>query len=247
VLYKDEAGTIKEAKEQAEQEAAYFAENTSRFTQSENTPFLQSPLKEAIGVMPSADTVQKILYGQFEIPAGMDPFAARFLRAIRLPLAYRDEPTLPTAITKEQHQDLWKKQKENTASEPSRLGFHHFKAGAMDDKIAEWDAMARSLPRGRQFSPEAWQVITDFQILKKIGVFDVAKMRTIQLMDADFNANNKHDGRMMMKHAEARQTLSPFNMGSRKYFTSSLEAAAKVWTCDLSRFQAKPSLLCLQI
>jgi ribonuclease HI len=240
VLYKDEAGTIKEAKEQAEQEAAYFAENTSRFTQSENTPFLQSPLKEAIGVMPSADTVQKILYGQFEIPAGVDPFAARFLRAIRLPLAYRDEPTLPTAITKEQHQDLWKKQKENTASEPSRLGFHHFKAGAVDDKIAEWDAMARSLPRERQFSPEAWQVITDFQILKKIGVFDVAKMRTIQLMDADFNANNKHDGRMMMKHAEARQTLSPFNMGSRKYFTSSLEAAAKVWTCDLSRFQAKP-------
>jgi hypothetical protein len=45
---------------------------------------------------------------------------------------------------------------------------------------------------------------------------------------------------MMMKHAEACQTLSPFNMGSRKYFTSSLEAAAKVWTCDLSRFQAKP-------
>jgi hypothetical protein len=155
VLYKDEAGTIKEAKEQAEQEAAYFAENTSRFTQSENTPFLQSPLKEAIGVMPSADTVQRILYGQFKIPVGVDPFTARFLQAIRLPLAYRDEPTLPTAITKEQHQDLWKKQKENTASEPSRLGFHHFKAGAMDDEIAEWDAMARSLPCKFQFSPEA--------------------------------------------------------------------------------------------
>jgi hypothetical protein len=43
VLYKDEVGTIKEAKEQAKQEEAYFAENTSRFTQSENMPFLQSP------------------------------------------------------------------------------------------------------------------------------------------------------------------------------------------------------------
>jgi hypothetical protein len=111
--------------------------------------------------------------------------------AIHPPPAYCDELTLPTTITKEQQQDLWKKQKENMASEPSQLGFHHFKAGAMDDEIAAWDAMACSLPHKCQFSPEAWQVITDFQILKKIRVFDVAKMRTIQLMDADFNANKQ--------------------------------------------------------
>ena len=40
VLYKDETGTTREAKEQAEQEDAYFTENMSRLTQSKNTPFL---------------------------------------------------------------------------------------------------------------------------------------------------------------------------------------------------------------
>jgi hypothetical protein len=82
----------------------------------------------------------------------------------------------------------------------------------------------------------------DFQILKKIGVFDVAKMQTIQLMDADFNTNNKHDGRMMMKHAEDYQIpLSHSTWAATNTSLVALRAAAKVWTCDLSHFQqAKP-------
>ena len=53
------------------------------------------------------------------------------------------------------------------------------------------------------FVPNSWKRITDLAILKKEGVYDVEKMRTIQLMHAEYNANNKHLGRLVMQQAEA--------------------------------------------
>jgi hypothetical protein len=39
-----------------------------------------------------------------------------------------------------------------------------------------FNATLRSLPAEHGFSPTAWQNITDVQILKKAGVYDVEKM-----------------------------------------------------------------------
>jgi hypothetical protein len=41
----------------------------------------------------------------------------------------------------------------------------------------------------------------DVKILKKMGIYDVELMRTIQLMHAEFNMNNKKLGRDMMLFA----------------------------------------------
>ena len=65
------------------------------------------------------------------------------------------------------------------------------------------------------FPPQAYQTITDFQILKKCGVYEVEKMCTIQLMNAAFNMNNKTTGRQAMAQAE-RFNLIPWEQtGSR--------------------------------
>jgi hypothetical protein len=91
-----------------------------------------------------------------------------------------NDPVSPI-ITTEQHIALWKKQRETTAAEPTGLGFHHLVAGAYNHNIAAIDATISSIPCQEGFSPDLWQVITDFQILKKLGLFDIEFMCTIQL------------------------------------------------------------------
>jgi hypothetical protein len=142
------------------------------------------------------------------------------------------DPVSPI-ITTEQHMALWKKQRETTAAEPTGLGFHHLVAGAYNHKIAAIDATISSIPCQEGFSPDPWQVITDFQILKKLGLFDVEFMQTIQLMDSQFNATNKHFGWEMMKHAEQHKALAKEQFGSCKEMSSAMAALGKVLCFDL--------------
>ena len=60
----------------------------------------------------------------------------------------------------------------------------HYAAGCEDPVLNEIDTLFRQLPYQHGFSPDSWQRVTDVEILKKAGVYDVEKMRTIQLMEA---------------------------------------------------------------
>ena len=216
IYYTDRFGTRKEAVDKQDIESACIAEGLQRFTQCQTTPIFQEPLLGILGTLPDAETTRKILYGQLEIPENTNQYARKLLLAMKLPVNFTETSFLPAEITTEQHIKQWRRQKENKAADPSGLGFTHFIAGSFDKQIAEIDATMRSIPRELGFSPDAWQVITDFQILKKSGVFDIDKMRIIQLMHSEFNANNKHDGRTMMANAEKHQSLVKDQFGSRK-------------------------------
>jgi hypothetical protein len=142
------------------------------------------------------------------------------------------DPVSPI-ITTEQHMALWKKQRETTAAEPTSLGFHHLVAGAYIHKITAINATISSIPCQEGFSLDPWQVITDFQILKKLGLFDMEFMQTIQLMDSQFNATNKNFGQEIMKHAEEHKALAKEQFGSCKEMSSSMAALGKVLCFDL--------------
>jgi hypothetical protein len=49
--------------------------------------------------------------------------------------------------------------------------------------------------------------VSDFEILKKSSLCNAEKMRTIQLMVAGFNINNKKIGRGAMERAELLQII----------------------------------------
>jgi hypothetical protein len=80
--------------------------------------------------------------------------------------------------------------------------------------------------------------------LKKAGVYDIDKMRTITLMDAAFNMNNKQLGQDLLYHAEAHQNLAKEQYGSRKHHQSSTAAANKVLTMDLLCMRRQAGALC---
>jgi hypothetical protein len=75
-------------------------------------------------------------------------------------------------------------------------------------------------------------------------VFDVELMRTIQLMVASFNMNNKHTGRTVMTRAEQLRLIPPKQSGSRKKKRSILTLLNTILTMDMSRLRQLPMAIC---
>jgi len=58
--------------------------------------------------------------------------------------------------------------------------------------------------------------VTDVAILKKLGMLEIDVMRLIQLMDADFQSNNKLVGKKALANAEMSDEVTDEQHGSRK-------------------------------
>ena len=225
-------------------EDACMQENDARFSQSEDTPPMTLPLLQDLGYLADTPEARAILEGTYNPPPETDYYAALFLKELRMPDNVLHNPMTETDVTPINNAKAWGKQKESVSSEPEGLTFSHYKAGAQDETINRFDALLRCLPYKYGFSPKHWQEITDVEILKKAGVYDIDKMRTITLMDAAFNMNNKQLGRDLMAHGEKLGNLAREQYGSRKHHQSCTAATNKVLTMDLLRLRRQAGALC---
>ena len=177
-----------------------------------------------------AETVeaQQVLEGTFPIPPFIDKHLRWLLIALCRPVSSLQAGNLSTSISLDEHCSGWKKQSATTASVKSQLGFKDHIAAAYHPALAEIDRAFRQIPYTIGFSPTAYRHITDFQILKKKGEFSVESMRTIQLMVAAFNMNNKKTGREAMARAEHLHLLADEQAGTRKNRKASIAAQDKV-------------------
>ena len=146
-------------------------------------------------------------------------------------------------ISPQDNRHAWKRQNEKVSSEPSAPSFSHYIAASNDTLLCQFDADLRSLPYQHGFSPVKWQDITDVEILKKPGVYDIEKMRTITLMHAQFNMNNKKLGRDMMYNGEAHGTIAREQLGCRKGLRSIFAALNKKLSMDLLRMRRQAAAL----
>ena len=78
------------------------------------------------------------------------------------------------------------------------------------------------LPFRTGFSPLRWQHATNVMILKKAGLYNLEKLRTICLFQADFNHNNKFLGKSTMAHAAEHQLTA-----TEQYSTPEKNASPK--------------------
>ena len=220
-------------------------ENDARFSQSSDTPLMQPPMSDLLGFLANTNTAEQILQGTFQPPENVDLYTKKMLQELRMPEKIRDLPTTSSTISTKEHIQSWNKQKESTASDAkSGVSFSHYIAGTQHPAIAEFDALNRSLPYQFGFSPKSWQTISDVEILKKAGVYDIEGMRTITLMNSEFNINNKKLGRDMMNHAEKHKLLAPEQYGGRKHHRSIIAALNKRLTMDLLRLRRQSGALC---
>ena len=127
-------------------------------------------------------------------PGGKSAYLVELLDTMKMPDSIRAEGPLNCLVDAAENRAAWNKQRENTARKPSSLSFSYYKTASLDPDLNEIDTLLQLIPLLVSFSPAAWKVVTDAEILKKAGDYRVAKMCLIQLMAPDFQINNKMIG-----------------------------------------------------
>ena len=170
-------------------ERAGLKENDNRFRQSKETPLQQEQAVQLLGRTGCSDAATAILQtGKVpRVLAEQDPFLEEYLQAHQRTTDQEIDISLPT----EAHQFGWSKVKEQTSSGRSGLHFGHFIAGCGDDNIAALEACLSSIPWQTGYAPSRWKQGLNIMIEKKEGVIDVERLRTILLLEADYNQGNK--------------------------------------------------------
>ena len=231
----DEHGDTIELNRQEDMIPVLAESNKSRQQQCENTPFMTAPLLQDFGYLPPEELANQVMEGTYDPPPGTCPYAVEFLATLKRHVNITSRDSVNLIVTPKEHKEGWRKMKQRTASAYGNLGFNHYITNTYDEKLNEMDTFLRNTPLIMGFVPTNWKAITDLQILKKIGNYIVDKMRCIQLMDAEYNMNNKVLGRRILAHAEASKTLSSDQHGSRKNHTAANCVLNKVLLFDIHR------------
>jgi hypothetical protein len=141
--------------------------------------FLQDQLLADIGILADGPAVPQILQGTYIPPPGTDIYTCMLLEELKTPEIVQANPMPPTKISTESHKKGWRRQRVNTASEPTALDFSQHIAASYDKLLADMDATLRSIPLELGFSPLDYERVTDAAIPKKANVLDADKMRNI--------------------------------------------------------------------
>ena len=127
--------------------------------------------------------------------------------------------------------------KEKTSSGISGLHFGHMKACAQSKFILDFEATLAHIPYSTGISPGDWKKSINAMLEKRGKGAHVSNLRTICLMEADFNHNNKKLGRDILHCAETNQLLPQEQYGSRKNKIAILHAVNKRLLYDIISLQ----------
>ena len=236
-------GTYKPLREKIEIEQAFMKANEAKYRQSYDTDFLTEPMLSEFGYLGLTENAAKVMDGTYEVPATAGPYVQKLLDHLKMNDNAKEAPEAPTTLDVATWQKLWSKAKERTASHgPMHFGI--FKAGSKNEFIALFDSTMTEIPMITGYSPERWRQVTDAMLVKKKGIFEVDKMRTIVLFTPDFNALNKLLGRTMMWTAEDCKQLAPEQYGSRKRHRSVDQGSNKRMSADMMLMLRRPGVIC---
>jgi len=203
---------------QATMTEAATCENKSRFSQALVGEFMQPPLRDMLGNLGNKEpSTSKILDGTFQCPDTVtNPYAKLLLQVLRISTHVKRLTTKDIGWTEKELSKSWRHCNSNTASESTNLNFSHHIAGTYNQQVLEVDCIMCTIPFEMGFSPSEYNIMEDFELFKQMGVTDVEEMRTIRLMVAAYNMNNKRLGRLTMQQAEKYNLIPKEQCGSRK-------------------------------
>ena len=227
-------------------EFASAGENQSRFTERlKVNEFMTDPiLREDIGVLCEGPAVDPILNGTYQPPSHLSWPSTKVLEFMEMPPVIQRNPMGQPKLSLEAHKQGWRKAKEHTSSDPRNPDFSHYISASYDDILADMGRLLREVPLQYGFAPDEWNPMADCSIPKKEDVLRIEKMRTICLMDSQYNMNNKWYGREFMTHNETLGTIPEEQSGSRKGHRADEVALKKVLAMDLLRQFRRAGFLC---
>ena len=190
VIVRSGEGEEQDLTEKEAMEDAIIEENRKKYHQTEKTcPFKKYPLRQYFGEAGKGPVTDRLLEGKYSPTEDQSPQTRSFLENCNS----QGVPITKMERTFEEYTRSWEKMDERTASRD--LHFGHFKAATKCDTNALIHYALAEIPFRTGYSPTRWKEATNLMILKKEGVHQVDKLRTIVLYEADFNHNNKFFGK----------------------------------------------------
>ncbi|CAJ1970513.1 unnamed protein product [Cylindrotheca closterium] len=162
------------------------------------------PLYTAFTCADAKSNSLALLDGHYSLTNLLDPATTTFLSHCRF---HKDHSPVHLEVTTSDHVYFWSRNPEDKGSEPHGLHNGHFKAAAQSPVIAYCDALFCNIPLATGFFPSNWQNLMNFAIEKKAGDFQLSKMRTIQFLNSEAQADNKKAGCVAMRYAEEHSLI----------------------------------------
>lgn len=214
-----------------------------RFYQAEEAPICKGRLRGQFGY--NADTVaaRAVLDGTFEFSDDYHEATNQLFVQIAKIRSLVPMNSVETLIDEVTWASSWRRSKEATSSSISGFHFGHYIAGAESEYISNYHAVKISLALMRGISLSRWQRGSACMLEKKADSRLVIKLRSIFLLEADFNKANKIVyGDRMMKNIR-KYHLMPEEIFSEKNRTADDGALAKLLFFDIGRQLRTPSAI----
>jgi len=155
---------------------------------------------------------------------------AQFLAKVQCPVIINDVPEQSPQTYCQGWQRAW----ESMGLSASGIHFRHYIAGTFNPEILVVNATLANIP-----------LCTSFTYIKKMcSNFNVEKLQIMLLFEADFNANNKWIGHMVMYQAEWAHLLAEEQFGSQKFKLAIHQCLNKQLFYDLICFRHQLAVLC---
>jgi len=110
-------------------------------------------------------------------------------------------------ISPEENAVAWRKNNERKGSVKTSLTSSHHKAWETNNFPILIDTFLHIFPLKISVLPTCWEHITDVEILKKLGITQINKIRLNQLQVAEYQMNNTMVDNKIMAYAEKAQVL----------------------------------------
>jgi hypothetical protein len=220
-------------------------ENIRRFTQALDTPSLQPTQIDLIGWNADTITATSILEGTDNLPPELDESLQRLAPFLAYPPNMSSANIFSDKIPMNDYSHHWSRCREFTSTGVSGLHYGHFIASLSDSMMSELDRSLLEVSLQTGLAPKRWKRGIDVMIPKKIGSLKANQLRTIVLMEPDFNLVNKIMGKRLMANAERFQSVAPEQFGSRKRKSAINHAINKQLTIDILRQEHRAFVLIL--
>ena len=236
VQMEDGEGELVEYTTQAEvHDAIWNNIHRKRFYLAEEAPICQAPLREEFGYNADSEVGEEVLEGTYQFGEDFEEYTREIMEEVAHTRAIIPKDSVDDTIRAGSWGDFWAKAREETSSSESGLTFSHYKAGARSKLITHFHATKSSVAIKTGVGLDRWSRGLSVMLQKVPGCNLISKLRSILLMEADFNCANKivYGTRMM---ANVRKYgFMPDEIFSEKNRTAEEGSLAKVLFYDVVR------------
>ncbi len=216
-----------------------------RFILAEDAPLCSGKLHGEFGYNAISPAAALILAGTYEYPDDFDKATKEILQECARIRMTIPKDSVNTMITRDDWEAHWRRTKEGMLSSVSGCHFGHYKAGLWSPYIAYLQVLYSTLIVKRSIVLDRWAKGLSVMLKKIFGCSLITKLRSILLMEADFNATNKRIFGIWMMENVRRHSLMLEEVFSEQNQQAEDGMLSKILFYDMVRQLRRPAGLAL--